>query len=853
MKPISIRDALNSSPRESYSTSEPLSVVGVCLNEETWSVLKAFAESAPLIRLRAHIPEYRVEETDPAADWLGSPAPDICIIDFDRDRRKAAQASEMIHSAAPDTALFAVSSDAQPDLIIQAMRSGCSEYLLKPMGREQLLNAVARVGGRRKERLQPFKAQVLAFMGAKGGCGVTSLVTQLGALLAGSLGRKTLLVDLHPDFGDAALYLGLTRHRYHFFELVENNDRLDAELLQSFLARHSSGLELIPAPEGTDTPRRIVPGAVAQTFDFLRMRCECILVDMPPGLSDENLEMIRHCDQFHVVTVSEVSALRNVVRHFEYLTRKEIPRERFRVILNRHQKRSLITDGEIEKTLGQRIFWKVPNQYAHMVKAINGGDPIALLSNSEVTKSLKDLASILGAKPGQERKREGSGLFGLGTLGVATPAESKRTGLSFKEYQELKSSVHRDLISRVDLQRVANQRDEFTRGQVLAVIQDLVANLKTPLSGRERERLSLEVLDEVFGLGPLEPLLQDPTINDILVNGPKQVYIERAGVIEECNVMFKDNAHLMNIIDKIVSAVGRRVDESSPMVDARLADGSRVNVIIPPLAIDGPHLSIRRFGHIPLTEDDLLKNQTLTPPMLELLRGAVKARLNIIISGGTGAGKTTLLNVLSGYISDKERIVTIEDSAELQMKQRHCVRLETRPSNIEGRGAIMQRQLVINSLRMRPDRIVVGEVRGEEALDMLQAMNTGHDGSLTTVHANSPRDALARVETMAMMANLNLPERAVRRQISAAIQLVVQIARFYDGSRRVTHLSEITGMEEDVITMQDVFVFERQGVAADGHILGAFTATGIRPKFADRLKMSGINVSSSWFEESFPV
>jgi pilus assembly protein CpaF len=441
----------------------------------------------------------------------------------------------------------------------------------------------------------------------------------------------------------------------------------------------------------------------------------------------------------------------------------------------------------------------------------------------------------------------------VGTLGVATPAESKRTGLSFKEYQELKSSVHRDLISRVDLQRVANQRDEFTRGQVLAVIQDLVANLKTPLSGRERERLSLEVLDEVFGLGPLEPLLQDPTINDILVNGPKQVYIERAGVIEECNVMFKDNAHLMNIIDKIVSAVGRRVDESSPMVDARLADGSRVNVIIPPLAIDGPHLSIRRFGHIPLTEDDLLKNQTLTPPMLELLRGAVKARLNIIISGGTGAGKTTLLNVLSGYISDKERIVTIEDSAELQMKQRHCVRLETRPSNIEGRGAIMQRQLVINSLRMRPDRIVVGEVRGEEALDMLQAMNTGHDGSLTTVHANSPRDALARVETMAMMANLNLPERAVRRQISAAIQLVVQIARFYDGSRRVTHLSEITGMEEDVITMQDVFVFERQGVAADGHILGAFTATGIRPKFADRLKMSGINVSSSWFEESFPV
>jgi pilus assembly protein CpaE len=414
MNPMSIRDTMNSSPRESFSTSEPLSVVGVCLDEDTWTVLKVFAESAPLIRLRSHISEYRVQESDSAADWLGSPSPDICIIDFDRDRRKAAMAAENIHSAAPDTALFAVSSDSQPDLIIQAMRSGCSEYLLKPMGREQLLNAVARVGGRRRERLQPFKAQVLAFMGAKGGCGVTSLVTQLGALLANSLSKKTLIVDMHPDFGDAALYLGLTKYKYHFFELMENNDRLDAELLQSFLARHSSGLELIPAPEGNDTARRILPGAVSQTFDFLRMRYDYILVDMAPGLSDENLEMIRHCDQLQVITVAEVSALRNVVRHCDYLTRKEIPRERFRVILNRHQKRSLISDSEIEKTIGQKIFWKVPNQYAHVVKAINGGDPIALLSSSEVTKNLRDLASTLGAKAAVgEKKKESSGLLGL--------------------------------------------------------------------------------------------------------------------------------------------------------------------------------------------------------------------------------------------------------------------------------------------------------------------------------------------------------------------------------------------------------------------------------------------------------
>jgi pilus assembly protein CpaF len=388
---------------------------------------------------------------------------------------------------------------------------------------------------------------------------------------------------------------------------------------------------------------------------------------------------------------------------------------------------------------------------------------------------------------------------------------------------------------------------------VLAVIQDLVANLKTPLSGRERERLALEVLDEVFGLGPLEPVLQDPTVSDILVNGPRQVYVERGGILEESNLMFKDNAHLMNIIDKIVSAVGRRVDESSPMVDARLADGSRVNVIIPPLAIDGPHISIRRFGHIPITEDDLLKNQTLTKPMLELLRAAVRARINVVISGGTGAGKTTLLNVLSGYVSERERIVTIEDSAELQLKQRHCVRLETRPANIEGTGSIMQRQLVINSLRMRPDRIIVGEVRGEEALDMLQAMNTGHDGSMTTIHANSPRDAIARIETMALMANLNLPERAVRRQIASAVQLIVQISRFTDGSRRVTHVTEISGMEDDVVSMQDVFVFDKQGISPDGRVLGAFTATGVRPNFSERLNASGISVLASWFEHSHSV
>lgn len=414
MSPMSIKDAINSPSRESFSSNEPLSVIGICLDESTWTVLKQFADSAPLIRLRSHLSEYRVQDTESATECLGDPPPDVCIVDFDRDRRKAALVAENIHSTAPETSIFAVSSDAQPDLIIQAMRSGCSEYLLKPIGSEQLLNAVARVGGRRKERAQPFRAQVLAFIGAKGGCGVTSLVTQLGALIASSLSKKTLIVDLHSDFGDAGLYLGLTKCRYHFFELVENNDRLDSELLQSFLARHSSGLELIPAPEGNDQPRRILPGAVAQTLDFLRGRYDYILVDMPPGLSNESLEVIRHCDHLHLVTVAEVSAIRNVVRHLDYLTQKEIPKERFRVILNRHQKRSLIADGEIEKTIGQKIYWKVPNQYAHVVRAINGGDPVAQLSSSDVTKNLSELASILGAKSSvPEKKKEGYGFLGL--------------------------------------------------------------------------------------------------------------------------------------------------------------------------------------------------------------------------------------------------------------------------------------------------------------------------------------------------------------------------------------------------------------------------------------------------------
>jgi len=421
------------------------------------------------------------------------------------------------------------------------------------------------------------------------------------------------------------------------------------------------------------------------------------------------------------------------------------------------------------------------------------------------------------------------------------------------DYQQVKADLHRKILDRLDLEKLGKSTGDSARDEVLVVIRNAVNGEVVPLSFAERERLAREILDEIFGLGPLEPLLKDPTISDILVNRYNKVYVERAGKLEPTGLSFKDDAHLMQIIDRIVSRIGRRVDESSPMVDARLADGSRVNAIIPPLAIDGPCLSIRRFGRDPVTARNMLENKTLTEPMLELLSAMVKGRLNFLISGGTGAGKTTLLNVLSGYIPNSDRIVTIEDAAELQMKQEHVVRLETRPPNIEGKGAVRQRQLVINSLRMRPDRIVVGEVRGEEAFDMLQAMNTGHEGSLTTVHANTPRDALARIENMCSMANLNIPERAMRHQIAAAIHAVVQVSRLSDGTRKVITIAEVTGMEGEVICMQDIFVFDRQGIDETGKVRGNFRAVGIRPKFADRLAQAGCRLRPALFESHMEV
>ena len=416
-----------------------------------------------------------------------------------------------------------------------------------------------------------------------------------------------------------------------------------------------------------------------------------------------------------------------------------------------------------------------------------------------------------------------------------------------------KAEIHRTLISKLDLEKLSRVNSNQARQAVAGMVNEIIAGQRVPLSFAEQGRVETELLDEVFGLGPLEPLLADPTISDILVNDRNHVFIERGGMLSKVDTAFRDDRHLLQIIDRIVSRVGRRVDESSPMVDARLPDGSRVNAIIPPLALDGPALSIRRFGTGPLASDQLVALKSISPEMMEVLAAAVRARISILISGGTGAGKTTFLNILSQFIPKTERIVTIEDAAELQLGMDNIVRMETRPPNVEGQGAVRQRQLLINSLRMRPDRIIIGEVRGEEAFDMLQAMNTGHEGSMTTIHANTPRDALTRLESMVAMSNLNLPEKSVRQQTASAISIVVQVSRMSDGSRKVVNISEITGMEENVISMQEIFTFTRKGVGPDGKVIGVFQPSHIRPKFLERLRMSGIFLSPGLFEQTLEV
>lgn len=421
------------------------------------------------------------------------------------------------------------------------------------------------------------------------------------------------------------------------------------------------------------------------------------------------------------------------------------------------------------------------------------------------------------------------------------------------DFEKYKATIHSALLSRIDLEKLASANTGKARQAVALLIQEIILTERVPLNSNEKDLVESDLLDEVFGLGPLEPLLRDPSVSDILINNAHTVYIERRGMLQKSTTRFRDDRHLMQVIDRIVSRVGRRIDEASPMVDARLQDGSRVNAIIPPLALDGPCMSIRRFGTGPVAADALVKLKSISAEMLQILAAAVKARISILISGGTGAGKTSFLNILSSFIPESERLVTIEDAAELQLQQENVVRLETRPPNVEGLGGVRQRQLLVNSLRMRPDRIIIGEVRGEEAFDMLQAMNTGHEGSLATIHANTSRDALMRLESMVAMANISIPERSVRQQIASAITIVVQLSRMSDGTRKCVNISEITGLEENILSMSDIFNFVRRGIGPDGRVVGAFQPSGIRPRFLDRLRVAGIQLPAELFQRSVEI
>ena len=612
--------------------------------------------------------------------------------------------------------------------------------------------------------------------------------------------------------------------RFSFRAAVESLDRLDGyHLFSGLLASHESGVQVLAGASHADEWDRIAVPALARVINVAQSSFDYVVADIGPDVSSDWAQVLRLARQIILVTETNVSCLWSLERHITLLRALGIDSARIRLVVNRWHRGDEEALQAFEKRVKLPIFERLPNDFERVSRAVNMGAETRAVNTTNWCRGFAAWSIRLPATAlvNPKKLNLSSAYFQAG--------DEKLDGRHYTRQPDIgkvKAQIHRRLIQRLNLDRVSELNREAVRTEVNQIVEGLVASESMPMTLQERERLSLEILDEVFGLGPLEPLLKDPNISDILVNTYKDVYIERKGLLERTNVQFRDESHLKAIIDRIVSAVGRRIDESSPMVDARLADGSRVNAIIPPLAIDGSCLSIRRFGREPLDVDALLRNQSLTSGMLAFLRGSVFARMNIIISGGTGAGKTTLLNVLSSFISNRERIVTIEDAAELQLHQDHVVRLETRPPNVEGKGAVLQRQLVINTLRMRPDRIIVGEVRGEEALDMLQAMNTGHDGSLTTIHANSTRDALGRLETMVAMASLSLPEIATRRQIASAIDLVIQVSRLSDGSRKVTSIAEITGVEGDIISMQEIFTFRKTGLAENGTVLGKFARNG---------------------------
>ena len=784
---------------------------------------------------------------------------DVIVLDL-RDGGSLPAPIALYKRAHPSTAVVMITSTLDAAVMLRAMRAGVNECVTAPFSRSDLEEAIDRVTARVPPTTTAAAGDLYAFIGATGGIGTTTMAVNVATALAQEAPGNTLFIDLHLSYGDAADFFAV-RPRFSVIDALENASRLDKTVFGGLIASSKTGVDVMASagrPVGS-----IDATQVRAVLSFALRHYRYTVLDVPRS-DAPLLDALEEVRKIVLVANQQVMSIKNGSRLLTML-RHRYNEARLMVALTRYDPKAEIGQDDVERVFGVSVAHTVPNDYLVALQALNRGRPLLLDNHSSLADSYQCMARDLRGEADRPKRARGffQSLTGRRTsvrchCGGISPMElavAERQDTAQPErrpqYQQLKSHIHRELLNRLNLERLTTIRREDAEPEIRDLTISILEQetLSIPLSLFERDALIEDIQNELFGLGPLEELLHDPSISDILVNRFDEVYVERDGKLEPTDVVFIDDAHVMRIIERIVSSVGRRIDESSPMVDARLQDGSRVNAIIPPLALDGPVLSIRRFQTERLGSDDLVERESLTRHMLEFLKAAVTSRLNIIISGGTGAGKTTLLNILSGFISNAERIITIEDAAELQLRQRHVVRLESRPANIDNKGAIHSRHLVINALRMRPDRIIVGEVLGAEALDMLQAMNTGHDGSLTTIHANSRRDALARLDTMVAMSEATLPDKAVRQQVASAIDLIIQVNRLSDGTRKVTAISEVTGMEQDVISMHDRFVFERTGLNAAQVVCGQFRSTGIRPRCASELRTAGFEMPPEFFDD----
>jgi pilus assembly protein CpaF len=771
---------------------------------------------------------------------------------------------EFVTNKFPRTAVLLMCSSQSHDYLLHAMRAGVREVLPSPVGLDALKEAVQRVAAKMTMVAGPRQAQVLAFLPCKGGSGATFLATNVAWVLAQS--SNVLLIDLNLQFGDALSFVHDGRPASTITDLAANVGRLDPSLLAACAVKVLPRLSVLAAPDDPGQALEIQPQHVEAIISAAATQYDYIILDMGLSLDTLTIKALDRANRIYAVLQPMLPAIRHASKLQQAFSSLGYPTEKLQWIVNRYERTSEIDLEHIQRSLRTKDIVTLADAYKDVNTSINHGEPLVSSAKTTVlARQITELATAIQPRRedrgsgeldmmttiAQAQTREPGGLSlreRLNTLTVEAAARSPAQAAPVDAYKALKTQIHLKLLDTLDLAVLETLTPEKLRHEIAVLVERLLQEEQAAVNDAERSTLIRDIQHEMLGFGPLELLMADPLVSDILVNSWQQIYVERRGKLELTDVTFTDEKHLLRIIDKIVSLVGRRIDESSPMVDARLPDGSRVNAVIPPVALDGPMMSIRRFAFVPLKMEDLVETlKTLTPDMAELLHGLVRAKVNILISGGTGAGKTTLLNILSGYIPESERVVTIEDAAELQMQQPHVVRMETRPPNIEGKGEITQRALVRNALRMRPDRIVIGEVRGAEAFDMLQAMNTGHEGSLATIHANTPRDALSRLENMIGMANLNLPHKAARQQIGSAIGVVIQVLRMIDGKRKVTSIQEVTGMEGDVITMQEIFTFRQAGVAEDGSVQGHFQATGVRPKFAERLRSFSIALPDSMF------